>query len=289
MTAERDAMTLNEVSYSALGAEERSDEAPSAGRARSAPDPEVVAKPKRRQFTAEYRLRILEEADRCHSPAMQFHHGPEGRRPQPKKTEVLRCEAWTRSRPNGEARPAPDRDLPPGGGAQSRWPFEGQHLPAAEGISAAWEANGLQALPASRAACGKLPHWLADRTRMDLIAVLKRFNRKERFHLLHHALGYEGESFRLGEKFRKALGANIDVRVPPDAIVMMDYHLDWISMAVWLAGRTKLPTKQVPVPNEGRVAGNQEDVDLLVAFRSKGTAHLVLVEAKGNTPGAIAN
>ena len=65
MTAERDSMTLNEVSVPALGVEERSDEAPRAGRARPTPDPEVVAKPKRRQFTAEYRLRILEEADRC--------------------------------------------------------------------------------------------------------------------------------------------------------------------------------------------------------------------------------
>ena len=59
MTAERDSMTLNEVSVPALGVEERSDEAPRSGRARPTPDPEVVAKPKRRQFTAEYRLRIL--------------------------------------------------------------------------------------------------------------------------------------------------------------------------------------------------------------------------------------
>lgn len=29
------------------------------------PDPEVVARPKRRQFTAEYKLRILREADAC--------------------------------------------------------------------------------------------------------------------------------------------------------------------------------------------------------------------------------
>ena len=64
-TAQRDSMTLNEVSYSALGAEERSDEAPRAGRPRPTPDPEVVAKPKRRQFSAEYGLRILEEAERC--------------------------------------------------------------------------------------------------------------------------------------------------------------------------------------------------------------------------------
>lgn len=31
-------------------------------------DPEVVPKAKRRQFTAEYKLRILEEADRCTEP-----------------------------------------------------------------------------------------------------------------------------------------------------------------------------------------------------------------------------
>ena len=65
MTAERDSMTLNEVSLPALGVEERSDEAPRAGRARPTPDPDVVAKPKRRQFGAEHRLRILEEAERC--------------------------------------------------------------------------------------------------------------------------------------------------------------------------------------------------------------------------------
>jgi transposase len=32
------------------------------------PDPEVVPKAQRRQFTAEYKLRILEEADRCIEP-----------------------------------------------------------------------------------------------------------------------------------------------------------------------------------------------------------------------------
>ncbi len=34
----------------------------------AAPDPEVVARPKRRSFTAGYRLRIVEEADRCSEP-----------------------------------------------------------------------------------------------------------------------------------------------------------------------------------------------------------------------------
>jgi len=64
MAEERKTMDLKGLPAPALGVEERSDEAPSAG-ANTAPDPEVVAKPKRRRFTAEYRLRILEEADRC--------------------------------------------------------------------------------------------------------------------------------------------------------------------------------------------------------------------------------
>ena len=57
-------MTLNGLPAPALGGEERSDEAANAG-AGVPPDPEVAAKPTRRRFTAEYRLRILEEADRC--------------------------------------------------------------------------------------------------------------------------------------------------------------------------------------------------------------------------------
>ena len=63
-------MKLNGLPAPALGVEERSDEAPSAGAGAppAPPDPEVVAKPKRRRFTAEYRLRILEEADCCTEP-----------------------------------------------------------------------------------------------------------------------------------------------------------------------------------------------------------------------------
>ncbi len=67
MSEERKPMDLERLSAPALGVEERSDDAPSAGAGASLgdPDPEVLAKPKRRRFTAEYRLRILEEADRC--------------------------------------------------------------------------------------------------------------------------------------------------------------------------------------------------------------------------------
>jgi transposase len=37
----------------------------SSGSGKDVPDPEVVARPKRRRFTAEYKLRILREADAC--------------------------------------------------------------------------------------------------------------------------------------------------------------------------------------------------------------------------------
>ena len=70
MAEERDSMILEGISAPALGVEERSDEAPSAG-AGAVParhDPEVMAKPKRRRFTAAYRLRIVEEAELCGAP-----------------------------------------------------------------------------------------------------------------------------------------------------------------------------------------------------------------------------
>ena len=77
---------------SALGVEERRDEAPGAGASHAAgptPDPEVVPMPKRRKFTAQYRLRILEEAESCTQP------GVVGR--------LLRREGLYSSRPDGMA------------------------------------------------------------------------------------------------------------------------------------------------------------------------------------------
>ena len=38
------------------------------GRAKSAPDPELVERPRRRTFTAKYKLKVLREADACEKP-----------------------------------------------------------------------------------------------------------------------------------------------------------------------------------------------------------------------------
>ena len=47
---------------------ERSEGAPGSGRRLDTPDPEMVERPKRRRFTAEYKLRILQAADACSKP-----------------------------------------------------------------------------------------------------------------------------------------------------------------------------------------------------------------------------
>ena len=112
----------------------------------------------------------------------------------------------------------------------------------------------------------------------SLLEHLRSFNRKERFILLRDALGEN--AFTLDERFRARLGATIGVDVPDDAYVAMDYHLDWIQMALYLAGTPSPPS---PIPNIDLFRANQEDVDLLVAFDGPSTTHVVLVEAKMET------
>ena len=107
----------------------------------------------------------------------------------------------------------------------------------------------------------------------DLIKHLRSFNRKERFILLREALGTDV----LGGAFRRQLGDSIRVAVPANAFVAMDYHLDWLQMALYLADNPLPPQR---IRNDDLVAGTQEDADLLVAFQSHSGTQVVLIEAK---------
>ena len=100
MAVERDSMTLNGFPAPSLGVEERSDEAPREGASAppTPPDPEVVAKPTRRQFSAQYRLRILEEADRCTAP------GEVGRLLRREGLYSSHLTAWRKARRKGSLR-----------------------------------------------------------------------------------------------------------------------------------------------------------------------------------------
>ncbi len=91
-------MTLNGFLGSALVGEERSDEASSAAAGPTRPDAEVVAKPKRRQFTAQYRLRILEEAERC------TESGEVGRLLRREGLYSSHLTAWRKARRDGALR-----------------------------------------------------------------------------------------------------------------------------------------------------------------------------------------
>src|SRR5215204_748919 len=65
-------MSENELSGAAIGSLERAvGERKRIDRGRAVagvPDPELVERPRRRRFTAEYKLRILREADACSRP-----------------------------------------------------------------------------------------------------------------------------------------------------------------------------------------------------------------------------
>lgn len=112
-----------------------------------------------------------------------------------------------------------------------------------------------------------------------LIDQLKRFNRKERFFLVGLAL--DNPDFTLGAKFRSALGDLFDpkITIPPDAFVAMDYHLEWLYAAI----RGAQVGKPIKNDEDRFVRGNQEDIDLLVAFDEGHLTHVILVEAKGDT------
>jgi hypothetical protein len=115
---------------------------------------------------------------------------------------------------------------------------------------------------------------------VELIRRLTEFNRKERFFLIGEVLG--NEQFRLSVDFRKRLGAKLRVEVPEDSLVAMDYHLDWIAASLHLAayGDSPGPHRRDPL----LIKGNQEDVDLLVAYEADGACHVIMIEAKGVTP-----
>ena len=130
----------------------------------------------------------------------------------------------------------------------------------------------------------------------DLREVLAAFNRKERFALVGQAL--DNPSFIIGRVFARTLGGVIRRRVPEDAFVAMDYHLDWLYAALcWHEGSAMLnepkPRQPGELDEEGQpvyldITGAQTDIDLIVAWTNPldHRSHLALVEAKGWTSWA---
>ena len=112
----------------------------------------------------------------------------------------------------------------------------------------------------------------------DLVKLLSRFNRKERFFLVRQALG--NKEFALDANFREELSKQIEVNIPCNAFAAIDYHLDWIAASLW--AYQKPENEGLLFSNSNQVIkGTQQDIDLLIAFKAGGYYHLVLLEAKG--------
>jgi len=143
-----------------------------------------------------------------------------------------------------------------------------------------------------------------------LIANLKSFNRKERFHLVAYALN--NRTFEINGKFKEKL-----MKLIPDAdfpkkdtdsydddfyFASMDYHLDWIYASLCLVCsdtidpfENKTVNVKKKVKENGKyeeknvdeyiIKGSIEDVDLIIAIGSKSSpkkVHLIMIEAKGD-------
>lgn len=133
---------------------------------------------------------------------------------------------------------------------------------------------------------------------MDLIDFLEYFNRKERFFLLAEAFGYEGSQprFLLSADFRQKVSDEVGleaqgITIPEDAFVAFDYHLDWIHASLVLSHFTdeqsRLELLEARTDCYEAIKGNQEDIDLLVAFNTSGLWHLIFLEAKAYHPGGM--
>lgn len=117
---------------------------------------------------------------------------------------------------------------------------------------------------------------------------LQRFNRKERFIVAEWLLA--PAPFSLGQTARSKLASALGDRgvseVPKNAFVAIDYHLDWVYAALCIhkGDWTVDGGSPYPRPDGSELTANQEDIDAIVAWTApKGTAHIVLIEAKAYT------
>lgn len=110
-----------------------------------------------------------------------------------------------------------------------------------------------------------------------IIGNLRRFNRKERYHLIKTALSIP--EFKLGECFMGRLRECLGLQVPVDAFVAMDYHLDWVYASLFLACRGV--DGGVFPRSKDKITATQEDIDLLIAYGEDNVCHLLFLEAKG--------
>ena len=119
----------------------------------------------------------------------------------------------------------------------------------------------------------------------NLLEILRGFERKERFAVLTEAIGFDLDAIQLEEGFRRKLEGSIGQPIPPCVFLAIDYHLDWIEIALLLNTSESPPRSPFPHDRASAINSNQQDIDVLIAFEREDQAgntisHLVLIEAK---------
>lgn len=126
-------------------------------------------------------------------------------------------------------------------------------------------------------------------TSLGLQVLLSKFNRKERFFVVVDAVGGDRDelhepSLRLTADFRQKLEATIRMPVPAHAWASIDFHLNWLHAALqWKTepGLLHQVADRFTADGVELVSGNQEDIDLIVAWTSDdGEPVVVFIEAK---------
>ena len=119
----------------------------------------------------------------------------------------------------------------------------------------------------------------------SLLETLRAFERKERFAILTAAIGFNPDKILLDASFRRKLEECVEQSIPTRVFLAMDYHLDWLEIALLVHGTESPPQSAFPHERAREINSNQQDIDLLLAFELEDHAgntisHLVLIEAK---------
>jgi len=117
----------------------------------------------------------------------------------------------------------------------------------------------------------------------DFIEYLRRFNSKERFYLVGHLLG--NSEFLLASDSVDQISGELDISIPKGAFAAMDFHLDWLYASLYKAFAGD---QSEVIPNQGKnIAGQQEDIDYLIAFEEGGAYSVILIEAKAKSGWSV--
>ena len=112
------------------------------------------------------------------------------------------------------------------------------------------------------------------------------FNRKERYHLLVNALANSTGMFEISHDYELKIKEIIKLEKDDYEVVFvaMDYHLDWMHVALQCYKKGRLANDLTSMSNDGKIfKAIQQDVDLLVVFKQEQHYYVVMIEAKADT------